>query len=83
VRFAVARPCSPGDCPYSESACEHPDPRVDVDVDVDELTALELEAFRAHGTDEQQAEILAWLAGELAPAEQLAGERDAFPELRP
>lgn len=79
--FAVARPCALGDCPYSEGACAHPD--LLVDVDVDELTPAELERFRATGSDEQQAEILAWLAVEYSPAELLAGGRDAASELLP
>ena len=74
VRFLVARPCELGACPYAEGACQHPDPRVEVDVD--ELTAEELLAFQARGSDEQRAEILAWLADEYSPAELLAGSRD-------
>jgi hypothetical protein len=56
VSFLVRRLCTPGTCPASETdVCDCSDPRVEVDVD--ELSELEVFWYRQWGTAEQRAEL--------------------------
>ena len=64
--FPVRRLCDPGDCEPDCSCAE-----VLVDCDVDELSGEELRRFAAEGTEEQRAEIDAWL-GENSETERAA-----------
>jgi hypothetical protein len=80
VVFSVTRFCGLGSCPRSESDCACLEPTVDVGVD--ELSPVELDAFRTTGTAEQLGEILDWLGAEYSVGELLAGQPDRGPELR-
>ena len=71
--YRVRRTCAAGECPCSDGDCDCSDPVVDVDVD--ELSSVEIDYFLAHGTDDQRRLIRAWLAGD-EEAERLAGQRD-------
>lgn len=77
--FRVRRLCEQGLCEVTGGPCDCPDPTVDVEVD--ELTDLELRWFGSHGTDEQRAEIQGWLHPDLDSL--LAGQPDRVPELVP
>jgi hypothetical protein len=60
--FSVIRRCAPGEC---EDDCNCA--LITVDVDVDELTAVEVAHFTARGTAAQRAELAAYFAPD-APA---------------
>ena len=78
--FDVIRRCPAGEC---ESGCNcHV---VTVEVDVDELTAVEVAHFQAHGTAAQRAEILAYLAPcrSPSPRRRVASLSRSAPRRRP
>ena len=65
--FDVIRRCDAGECERG-CLCD----RLTVNVDVDELTAVEVAHFQAHGTVAQRAEIATYFAPEVTMSKPIA-----------